>query len=395
MSQFLGLSSHRHNETNSSSEHPGRPPLSHELRPLRKRRPATEIPNPWIYPDDAPFCPENQTMIQGFEWYLPADYQHWKRLTKIMPALSALGFTSIWIPPACKATWHTGNGYDIYDLFDLGEFVQKGARHTKWGTKEELQLLTQTAHAYGIKVLFDAVLNHKAGADFSERARGVRIDPNDRCKTLTEAGETEDIEAWTRWSFPGRGTAYSPMKWNKEHFTGIDYDHLRKENGVWRFEGKLWAADVDEELGNYDYLMFADIDHKHPEVRRDIFYWTLWLSRQVKLGGLRVDAIKHYSFEFLKDLITHIHTHVDPNWFIVGEYWRQDSEFLARYIEFMDHRISLFDVQLVSNFSRVSLMEEEGDLRTIFDDALVVWKPSHAVVSTILGIRVIIATQAV
>jgi hypothetical protein len=27
-----------------------------------------------------------------------------------------------------------GNGYDIYDLYDLGEFDQKGAVPTKWGT---------------------------------------------------------------------------------------------------------------------------------------------------------------------------------------------------------------------------------------------------------------------
>ncbi|KAM7221889.1 glycoside hydrolase family 13 protein [Rhypophila decipiens] len=379
MSQFLGLASHRPDEANPSSEGTGRPPLSHELRPHRHRRPATEIPNPWIYPEDAPSCPENQTMMQGFEWYLPADYQHWNRLTGIIPTLSVLGITSIWIPPACKASWHTGNGYDIYDLFDLGEFTQKGARQTKWGTKEELQTLTQTAHAHGIRVLFDAVLNHKAAADYSEPARAIRVNPSNRNKTLSEQGEVEEIETWTGWSFPGRGSTYSPMKWNREHFTGIDYDHLKRENGVWRFEGKQWATDVDEELGNYDYLMFADIDHKHPEVRRDIFYWTSWLSRQVKLGGMRLDAIKHYSFEFLRDLITHIHLHVDPDWFLVGEYWRQDSEFLARYIEFMDHRISLFDVQLVNNFSQVSLRGEKGDLRTIFDDALIIWKPHHAV----------------
>ncbi|KAK3312940.1 alpha-amylase-like protein [Apodospora peruviana] len=377
MSQFLGLESHRPPNPPTADNLNQQPAiLSHDLRPLRRRRPATELPSPFIVPGDRP-CPENKTMIQGFEWYIPADFAHWRRLTKIVPSLAALGVTSMWIPPACKASWLTGNGYDIYDLFDLGEFDQKGGRPTKWGTKEELQHLCQTAGANGISILFDTVLNHKAAADFSEPARALRVDPKDRRKLLFD--KSEEIQAWTGWSFPGRGTAYSPMKWSKEHFTGIDYDDRSKQKGVWRFEGKQWAADVDEELGNYDYLMFADIDHNHPDVRRDVFYWTSWLSRQVKLGGLRVDAIKHYSFEFLRDLVAHVHTHVDPNWFIVGEYWRQDSEFLARYLEFMGHRISLFDVQLVSNFSRISLQEHKGDLRTIFDDALVVWKPDNAV----------------
>lgn len=125
----------------------------------------------------------------------------------------------------------------------------------------------------------------------------------------------------------------------------------------------------------------VDIDHKHPEVRQDLFNWVGWLSQQVQLGGLRLDAIKHYSFRFLRDFVTHVKKHVDPDWFMVGEYWREDSEYLARFIEFMDHRISLFDVQLVSNFSRVSLLQEKGDLRRLLDDALVLWKPDHAVVS--------------
>jgi len=131
--------------------------------------------------------------------------------------------------------------------------------------------------------------------------------------------------------------------------------------------------------------MFADIDHRNPDVRRDLFNWTWWLSRQFgpggKLAGLRLDAIKHYSFEFQRQLLAHIDQYVDRSWFIVGEYWREDSEFLARYIEYMGHRISLFDVQLVSNFSRISLQEEKGDLRRLFDDALCVWKPFNAVVS--------------
>jgi alpha-amylase len=126
--------------------------------------------------------------------------------------------------------------------------------------------------------------------------------------------------------------------------------------------------------------MFADIDHSHPEVRADLFRWVEWLPRQVKLGGMRLDAIKHYSFEFLRDFVSHIDAAVDPDWFLVGEYWREDSEFLAAFIEFMKHRISLFDVQLLGNFSKLSLLEERGDLRKVLDDALVLWKPDNAVV---------------
>ncbi|KAH6637162.1 glycoside hydrolase superfamily [Chaetomium tenue] len=169
------------------------------------------------------------------------------------------------------------------------------------------------------------------------------------------------------------------MRWTHDHFTGVDYDYDTEKHGIWKFDGKEWADDVDEELGNYDFLMFADVDHNHPDVRADLFRWVEWLLQQMRFGGLRLDAIKHYSFRFLRDFVTHIREHVDPDWFIVGEYWREDSEYLARFIEFMGHQISLFDVQLVSNFSKVSSLGEQGDLTKVLDDSLALWKPDNAV----------------
>lgn len=136
--------------------------------------PADQRPGPWREPGP---MPDNQTMFQGFEWYVPADHKHWCRLEGALPSLQALGISTMWIPPACKASWHTGNGYDIYDLYDLGEFDQKGSRPTKWGTKEELCALVEQANRLGMRILFDAVLNHKAAADHSEHVVATKVDP--------------------------------------------------------------------------------------------------------------------------------------------------------------------------------------------------------------------------
>ena len=171
------------------------------------------------------------------------------------------------------------------------------------------------------------------------------------------------------------------MRWNKSHFSGTDYDQKTKTNGVWKFVGhekKGWAKDVDKELGNYDYLMFADVDYSNPEVRKDVFYWIHWLSTQINLSGLRLDAIKHYSEDFVRDFIQYIDSGVDSNWFIVGEYWKDDYDALSSYIERMGNRISLFDVMLVSNMSRIS-MAKKGDLRKILKGTLALHKPANAV----------------
>lgn len=82
----------------------------------------------------------------------------------------------LWLPPGCKAGNPKGNGYDIYDLWDLGEFDWKGQRPTKWGCKEELEALCAEARRLEVGVLWDAVLNHRVAADFSEELHGIKVD---------------------------------------------------------------------------------------------------------------------------------------------------------------------------------------------------------------------------
>ncbi len=49
------------------------------------------------------------------------------------------------------------------------------------------------------------------------------------------------------------------MRWNWNHFSGVDYDARSNEVGVFKLLGddglrSEWATDVSDELGNYDYL---------------------------------------------------------------------------------------------------------------------------------------------
>lgn len=97
-----------------------------------------------------------------------------------MPALKATGIDNLWIPPGCKGANQQGNGYDIYDLWDLGEFEQKGSVSTKWGTKDDLFKLIHYAKDVGIGIYWDAVLNQKAGADRTEQCQVVEVDPKGR-----------------------------------------------------------------------------------------------------------------------------------------------------------------------------------------------------------------------
>ncbi len=59
-------------------------------------------------------------------------------------------------------------GYALYDLFDLGEFDQKGSVRRKYRTKDEYLRAIKAAQDAGIRIYADVVLNHKLGADAEE-----------------------------------------------------------------------------------------------------------------------------------------------------------------------------------------------------------------------------------
>lgn len=44
-----------------------------------------------------------QTILQGFEWYLPADGNHWKTLAEKAEELRNFGINAIWMPRPTKA----------------------------------------------------------------------------------------------------------------------------------------------------------------------------------------------------------------------------------------------------------------------------------------------------
>lgn len=151
----------------------------------------------------------HQLLMQGFEWYLPADAKHWQRLKSSIPELQQLGVSQLWLPPAFKGTSSDDVGYGVYDLFDLGEFDQNGTVSTKYGSKEDyLQLIAALKEAK-IKPIADVVLNHKANGDHKERFSVIKMNPENRQQALTEPYE---IEGWTGFDFPGRQNTYNDFK---------------------------------------------------------------------------------------------------------------------------------------------------------------------------------------
>lgn len=62
-------------------------------------------------------------MIQGFEWYVKKDEQHWNRLSGQLEKLSNIGVDMIWIPPVTKAGAKSSTGYDVYGSYSVITFA--------------------------------------------------------------------------------------------------------------------------------------------------------------------------------------------------------------------------------------------------------------------------------
>lgn len=321
--------------------------------------------------------PSNDTMMQYFEWYLPSDSTLWNKVTKEAKHLENIGITHVWLPPAYKGAGGKADvGYGVYDLYDLGEFNQKGDIPTKYGTKEEYINSIKTLRENNIKVLADVVLNHKMGADETEDVLAVQDDATNRNISLTDA---KPIRVWTKYTFPGRGDTYSNFKWNWTHFHGVDWDENTGTAAIYKFYGKHWDENVDKENGNYDYLMGADIDLNNYDVVNELKRWGKWYLNTTNVDGFRLDAVKHIRTEFFPDWLSYLRQDSEKKLFSVGEYWSSNIEIINNYIEKTSGCMSLFDVPLHYNFYRASISNGEFNMSQIFNGTIVGTNPEKAV----------------
>lgn len=324
-----------------------------------------------------PMKKTNGIMMQYFEWYLPEDGTLWKQVAQEGKNLKDIGITAVWLPPAYKGQAGSADvGYGVYDVYDLGEFNQKGSIATKYGTKEEYLKAIKELQKQEIQVYADIVLNHKMGADRAEVVSAVENAPDNR---LVEISGAEDIEAWTKFTFPGRHGTYSKFQWNHTHFDGVDWDQRKKKSAIYNFNGSGWEMDVDGENHNYDYLMGADVSFRNPEVLEEMDTWGQWYLDTTGVDGFRLDAVKHISEAFFKDWLYKLRTNNKKELFAVGEYWSGNLGDLQGYLDASDRCMSLFDVPLHMSFFHACNSGGQFDMAHLLDNSLVMTEPAHAV----------------
>lgn len=321
----------------------------------------------------------NGVMMQYFHWYNPADGSLWNEVRDRAGELADAGISALWLPPAYKGIGGGAEvGYAVYDLYDLGEFDQKGSIRTKYGTKEQYRAAIHELKAAGIQVYADAVLNHRMGADRAELSRATPYSKGDR---INPKGPLRDIRSWTHFTFPGRAGAYSGFEWRWQHFDAVDYeaDNPADYDTIYLFEGKQFDDEVSAEFGNFAYLMGCDLDCQSKEVRDELINWGKWYLDTTGVDGFRLDAIKHIAAWFFPEWHDALEKHAGKELFMVGEYWANSLPALRWYIDDVGGRLTTFDVPLHFNFHAAGRLGSDYDLRRILDGTLVSERPTHAV----------------
>jgi alpha-amylase len=171
------------------------------------------------------------------------------------------------------------------------------------------------------------------------------------------------------------------MKWRWWHFDGTDWAQNLGENSIFKFRGtgKAWDWEVDTENGNYDYLMYADLDMDHPEVVAELKHWGEWIVGFAGVDGFRIDAVKHIKYTFFRDWLNHVRWATGKSLFAVGEYWNYDVGSLHNYLTKTEGTMSLFDAPLHMNFYQASTGNGYYDMRKLMDNTLMQQQPAKAV----------------
>lgn len=318
----------------------------------------------------------NGLMMQYFECYLPEDHSLWQKITEEASKLKTLGVTSLWVPPAYKcAKGDKDTGYAVYDLYDLGEFDQKGSIPTKYGTKKDYLEMIREVQKKGLDVYGDILLNYKAGPDAPDLITGEEFNTSSRIQMV---GDEKNVCGW-KYTFPGRNQKYSDFTWDWSHFEGIDWDERGTREEFERLNGKSPEELFGLKKDAFDYLMTVRLDFENPEVKDELYRWGAWYLKMTGLHGLRIGSVKNIGYYFYKDWIPSMRELCGQELFCVGDYWHWDVNHLDRYLTNVNYEMSLFDVPLHLHFHDASKAHGDYNMASILEDTLVSRHPVHAV----------------
>jgi glycosidase len=190
-----------------------------------------------------------------------------KGITVNLNYIQGMGFTSIWINPFFQNNPRSYHGYAIENFLEVD---------SQWGTKEDIIELVKNAHALGMRIFFDVVLNHTG----------------DNWSYVNESPTYKS------------GVSYAAKSWRNEEFpvpTELrDFNRYSRKGRIsdWENTPETWDGDIFE---------LKDIVQNNSEIGQQnlalmIEIYSYWFAL-TDCDGFRIDAAKHIRPDWLNAFI--------------------------------------------------------------------------------------------
>ncbi|HEX5323721.1 MAG TPA: alpha-amylase family glycosyl hydrolase [Capsulimonadaceae bacterium] len=282
-------------------------------------------------------------IFQDFYWDVNVPSGHadwWTYTTQQLQYLARAGVSAVWVPDPVKGgAGKFDMGYGPYDLYDLGSKDQKGTIPTRFGTKEEFLRFVAVAHANGIRVYTDTVLNQANGADYAE--------PN---PLMAKLG-MDDIPDDSKVPAAYRPPDYAPDS-NLRSWTGFVPKGADGQPGTGRFP-RHWddfhpspsEPDRDPPYHVQEFGPDYSFNANNSYVEKNMIAWSRWLVAQSDVDGYRIDDLKGLD-PYFATAFTSAAAQNKKNFFMVGEYLDGDAVKLDMYLASAGGEMTAYDYPL-------------------------------------------------
>ena len=227
------------------------------------------------------YNPSGPTSVHGGDF---------KGIEQKLDYLKALGVTAIWISPVVQNGSGQFHGYAAQDFY-------KVAPH--WGSLAHLQQMIQAAHARGILVLNDIVVNHGADLTFSTDSGWAGYKPPPDGYNLRYRSASRQFAA------PFNTNAINPNLTNILHNNGGIPDYNTEQH-----------YELGELSGLDDFRTETDYVRSNM-----VAIYNYWIAQG--FDGFRIDTAKHVEMGFWQAWCPPVHafaaTNGKPNFFMFGE----------------------------------------------------------------------------
>lgn len=180
------------------------------------------------------------------------------------------------------------------------------------------------------------------------------------------------------WSVPRNANIVNDLYYQ----TYTDFSWAPSKRG--KMDWSYFKPNTDRETylaGDWDNMYFYyDYDQFQNKTRDTLFAWTRWNWSNIGIRGFRLDAVKHFSPEFVGDLLDNLYENGMSPTMVVGEWYSTNVDELAGWVNSVYYHMNeatkeaikprIFDFSLREALRR-ACDDNNYDVRNVFNAGIV------------------------